>query len=76
MSNHSLFALVGERLLAHADSSDDDVISVTIYNVLYELLIGEPSTQVLIKPHPLANENTKIQNPGEFHTLPKNQLSI
>ncbi|XP_077976450.1 neurobeachin-like isoform X2 [Styela clava] len=63
VNTHSLFVLIGERLLLHSDSNTEHPISISTYNALYELLVQEPCTQVLRKPHGEPTANTLIRNP-------------
>ncbi|XP_031428916.2 LOW QUALITY PROTEIN: neurobeachin-like [Clupea harengus] len=58
MHTHSLFTLLGERLMLHTNT-----ITVTIYNTLYEILTEQVCTQVVHKPHPDPDSTVKIQNP-------------
>uniref|UniRef100_UPI001EAE9411 neurobeachin-like n=1 Tax=Oncorhynchus gorbuscha TaxID=8017 RepID=UPI001EAE9411 len=58
MHTHSLFTLLGERLLIHTNT-----VSVTTYNTLYEILTEQVCTQVVHKPHPEPDSTVKIQNP-------------
>ncbi|XP_052323451.1 neurobeachin-like isoform X1 [Oncorhynchus keta] len=58
MHTHSLFTLLGERLMLHTNT-----VSVTIYNALYEILTEQVCTQVVHKPHPEPDSTIKIQNP-------------
>ncbi|XP_038150368.1 neurobeachin [Cyprinodon tularosa] len=58
MHTHSLFSLLGERLMLHTNT-----VSVTTYNTLYEILTEQVCTQVVHKPHPEPDSTVKIQNP-------------
>ncbi|XP_034166552.1 neurobeachin isoform X3 [Pangasianodon hypophthalmus] len=58
MHTHSLFTLLGERLMLHTST-----VSVTTYNTLYEILTEQVCTQVVHKPHPEPDSSVKIQNP-------------
>ncbi|KAM4053027.1 lipopolysaccharide-responsive and beige-like anchor protein isoform 2-T2 [Anomaloglossus baeobatrachus] len=58
MQGHGLFSLLSERLMLEAKT-----ISVTTYNVLFEILIEQISTQVIHKQHPDPDSSVKIQNP-------------
>uniref|UniRef100_A0A8C9ZPF1 Neurobeachin n=1 Tax=Sander lucioperca TaxID=283035 RepID=A0A8C9ZPF1_SANLU len=58
MHTHSLFTLLGERLMMHTNT-----VSVTTYNTLYEILTEQVCTQVVHKPHPEPDSTVKIQNP-------------
>uniref|UniRef100_A0AAQ6A0X0 Neurobeachin b n=1 Tax=Amphiprion ocellaris TaxID=80972 RepID=A0AAQ6A0X0_AMPOC len=58
MHTHSLFTLLGERLMLHTNT-----VTVTTYNTLYEILIEQVCTQVVHKPHPEPDSTVKIQNP-------------
>ncbi|XP_077360672.1 neurobeachin a isoform X4 [Festucalex cinctus] len=58
MHTHSLFTLLGERLMMHTNT-----VSVTTYNTLYEILTEQVCTQVVHKPHPEPDSTIKIQNP-------------
>eukprot|EP00062_Callorhinchus_milii_P007037 gi/632948285/ref/XP_007889506.1/ PREDICTED: neurobeachin [Callorhinchus milii] len=58
MHTHSLFTLLGERLMLHTNT-----LSVTTYNTLYEILTEQVCTQVVHKPHPEPDSTVKIQNP-------------
>uniref|UniRef100_A0A3B4EPH7 Neurobeachin n=1 Tax=Pygocentrus nattereri TaxID=42514 RepID=A0A3B4EPH7_PYGNA len=58
MHTHSLFTLLGERLMLHTST-----VSVTTYNTLYEILTEQVCTQVVHKPHPEPDSTVKIQNP-------------
>ncbi|KAM5255110.1 lipopolysaccharide-responsive and beige-like anchor protein isoform 2-T2 [Ctenodactylus gundi] len=58
MLGHGLFSLLAERLLLHSN-----LITMTTYNVLFEILIEQISTQVVHKQHPDPDSSVKIQNP-------------
>ncbi|XP_026232018.1 neurobeachin-like isoform X2 [Anabas testudineus] len=58
MHTHSLFTLLGERLMLHTNT-----VTVTIYNTLYEILTEQVCTQVVHKPHSEPDSTVKIQNP-------------
>ncbi|XP_058275535.1 neurobeachin isoform X10 [Hirundo rustica] len=58
MHTHSLFTLLGERLMLHTNT-----VTVTTYNTLYEILTEQVCTQVVHKPHPEPDSTVKIQNP-------------
>ncbi|XP_039601715.1 neurobeachin a isoform X4 [Polypterus senegalus] len=58
MHTHSLFTLLGERLMLHTNT-----VTVTTYNTLYEILTEQVCTQVVHKPHPEPDSSVKIQNP-------------
>ncbi|XP_077954702.1 neurobeachin [Gasterosteus aculeatus] len=58
MHTHSLFTLLGERLMVHTNT-----VTVTTYNTLYEILTEQVCTQVVHKPHPEPDSTVKIQNP-------------
>ncbi|XP_030632108.1 neurobeachin isoform X2 [Chanos chanos] len=58
MHTHSLFTLLGERLMLHTNT-----VTVTTYNTLYEILTEQVCTQVVHKPHPEPDLTMKIQNP-------------
>ncbi|CAJ1065088.1 neurobeachin [Xyrichtys novacula] len=58
MHTHSLFTLLGERLMQHTNT-----VTVTTYNTLYEILTEQVCTQVVHKPHPEPDSTVKIQNP-------------
>ncbi|XP_054611914.1 neurobeachin a isoform X3 [Dunckerocampus dactyliophorus] len=58
MHTHSLFTLLGERLMMHTNT-----VSITTYNTLYEILTEQVCTQVVHKPHPEPDSTIKIQNP-------------
>ncbi|XP_078078372.1 neurobeachin a isoform X4 [Mustelus asterias] len=58
MHTHSLFTLLGERLMLHTNT-----LTVTTYNTLYEILTEQVCTQVVHKPHPEPDSTIKIQNP-------------
>ncbi|XP_035391367.1 neurobeachin a isoform X3 [Electrophorus electricus] len=58
MHTHSLFTLLGERLMMHTNT-----VTVTTYNTLYEILTEQVCTQVIHKPHPEPDSTVKIQNP-------------
>ncbi|XP_042564418.1 neurobeachin a isoform X15 [Clupea harengus] len=58
MHTHSLFTLLGERLMMHTNT-----VTVTTYNTLYEILTEQVCTQVVHKPHPEPDSSVKIQNP-------------
>ncbi|XP_053728334.1 neurobeachin isoform X1 [Synchiropus splendidus] len=58
MHTHSLFTLLGERLIQHTNT-----VTVTMYNTLYEILTEQMCTQVVHKPHPDPDSAVKIQNP-------------
>ncbi|XP_068961601.1 lipopolysaccharide-responsive and beige-like anchor protein isoform X2 [Petaurus breviceps papuanus] len=58
MLGHGLFSLLAERLMLQTS-----VISMTTYNVLFEILIEQICTQVIHKQHPDPDSSVKIQNP-------------
>uniref|UniRef100_A0A8C9U6Z1 Neurobeachin n=1 Tax=Scleropages formosus TaxID=113540 RepID=A0A8C9U6Z1_SCLFO len=58
MHTHSLFTLLGERLMLHTN-----MVTITTYNTLYEILTEQVCTQVVHKPHPEPDSTVKIQNP-------------
>ncbi|XP_048804307.1 neurobeachin isoform X8 [Lagopus muta] len=58
MHTHSLFTLLGERLMLHTNT-----VTVTTYNTLYEILTEQVCTQVVHKPHSEPDSTVKIQNP-------------
>lgn len=58
MLGHGLFSLLAERLMLQTN-----LISMTTYNVLFEILIEQICTQVLHKQHPDPDSTVKIQNP-------------
>ncbi|XP_075054984.1 lipopolysaccharide-responsive and beige-like anchor protein [Mixophyes fleayi] len=58
MQAHGLFSLLAERLMLEAKT-----ITVTTYNVLFEILIEQISTQVIHKQHADPDSSVKIQNP-------------
>uniref|UniRef100_A0A8C4VJN6 Neurobeachin n=1 Tax=Gopherus evgoodei TaxID=1825980 RepID=A0A8C4VJN6_9SAUR len=60
MHTHSLFTLLGERLMLHTNT-----VTVTTYNTLYEILTEQVCTQVVHKPHPEPDSTVKIQNPSK-----------
>lgn len=58
MQGHGLFSLLAERLMLEAKT-----ITITTYNVLFEILIEQINTQVIHKQHPDPDSSVKIQNP-------------
>ncbi|XP_074849294.1 lipopolysaccharide-responsive and beige-like anchor protein isoform X3 [Carettochelys insculpta] len=58
MLGHGLFSLLAERLMLHTG-----LITMTTYNVLFEILIEQICTQVVHKQHPDPDSTVKIQNP-------------
>ncbi|XP_053316593.1 lipopolysaccharide-responsive and beige-like anchor protein [Spea bombifrons] len=58
MQAHGLFSLLAERQLLHTN-----MITITTYNVLFEILIEQICTQVIHKQHPDPDSSVKIQNP-------------
>ncbi|KAI1887446.1 hypothetical protein AGOR_G00190380 [Albula goreensis] len=58
MMGHSLFPLLSERLILHSHQ-----FSLTTYNVLFEILTEQISTQVVHKQHPDPDSSIKIINP-------------
>ncbi|KAM9819383.1 lipopolysaccharide-responsive and beige-like anchor protein isoform 2-T2 [Syngnathus typhle] len=58
MLSHSLFSLLTERLMLHSAQ-----FSMTTYNVLFEILAEQISTQVIHKQHPDPDSTVKIVNP-------------
>ncbi|XP_055000406.1 lipopolysaccharide-responsive and beige-like anchor protein isoform X1 [Sorex araneus] len=58
MLGHGLFSLLAERLMLQTN-----VITMTTYNVLFEILIEQICTQVIHKQHPDPDSSVKIQNP-------------
>ena len=66
MDKQSLFSLIGERILMY--STD---LNVKTYNALYEILVEDPCTQVLHRPHPEPTASTVISNPGKRYPYPQ-----
>ncbi|CAL9699976.1 unnamed protein product [Knipowitschia caucasica] len=58
MLSHGLFSLLTERLMLHSKQ-----ISMTTYNVLFEILTEQICTQVVYKQHPDPDSAVKILNP-------------
>ncbi|XP_045151741.1 lipopolysaccharide-responsive and beige-like anchor protein [Echinops telfairi] len=58
MLGHGLFSLLSERLMLQTN-----LITMTTYNVLFEILIEQICTQVIHKQHPDPDSSVKIQNP-------------
>ncbi|XP_037686725.1 lipopolysaccharide-responsive and beige-like anchor protein [Choloepus didactylus] len=58
MLGHGLFSLLAERLMLQTN-----LITMTTYNVLFEILIEQICTQVNHKQHPDPDSSVKIQNP-------------
>ncbi|XP_054846047.1 lipopolysaccharide-responsive and beige-like anchor protein isoform X2 [Eublepharis macularius] len=58
MLGHGLFSLLAERLMLQTN-----LITMTTYNVLFEMLIEQICTQVIHKQHPDPDSTVKIQNP-------------
>ncbi|KAM5229945.1 lipopolysaccharide-responsive and beige-like anchor protein isoform 2-T3 [Hipposideros larvatus] len=58
MLGHGLFSLLSERLMLQTN-----LITMTTYNVLFEILIEQICTQVIHKQHPDPDSTVKIQNP-------------
>uniref|UniRef100_A0A452SVH0 Uncharacterized protein n=1 Tax=Ursus americanus TaxID=9643 RepID=A0A452SVH0_URSAM len=58
MLGHGLFSLLAERLMLQTN-----LITMTTYNVLFEILIEHICTQVIHKQHPDPDSSVKIQNP-------------
>uniref|UniRef100_A0A803TAM5 LPS responsive beige-like anchor protein n=1 Tax=Anolis carolinensis TaxID=28377 RepID=A0A803TAM5_ANOCA len=58
MLGHGLFSLLAERLTLQTS-----LITMTTYNVLFEILIEQICTQVIHKQHPDPDSTVKIQNP-------------
>uniref|UniRef100_A0A8C5P734 LPS responsive beige-like anchor protein n=1 Tax=Leptobrachium leishanense TaxID=445787 RepID=A0A8C5P734_9ANUR len=58
MQGHGLFSLLAERLMLQTN-----MITMTTYNVLFEILIEQICTQVIHKQHPDPDSTVKIQNP-------------
>ncbi|XP_055014161.1 LOW QUALITY PROTEIN: lipopolysaccharide-responsive and beige-like anchor protein [Boleophthalmus pectinirostris] len=58
MLSHGLFSLLTERLMLHSQQ-----ISMTTYNVLFEILTEQICTQVNYKQHPDPDSAVKILNP-------------
>ncbi|KAM8808825.1 lipopolysaccharide-responsive and beige-like anchor protein isoform 2-T2 [Eudromia elegans] len=58
MLGHGLFSLLAERLMLQTS-----LITMTTYNVLFEILTEQICTQVIHKQHPDPDSTLKIQNP-------------
>ncbi|XP_058522747.1 lipopolysaccharide-responsive and beige-like anchor protein isoform X2 [Ochotona princeps] len=58
MLGHGLFSLLAERLMLQTN-----LITMSTYNVLFEILIEQTCTQVIHKQHPDPDSSVKIQNP-------------
>ncbi|XP_075357040.1 lipopolysaccharide-responsive and beige-like anchor protein isoform X4 [Mycteria americana] len=58
MLGHGLFSLLAERLMLQTS-----LITMTTYNVLFEILTEQVCTQVIHKQHPDPDSSVKIQNP-------------
>ncbi|KAJ8383202.1 hypothetical protein SKAU_G00039800 [Synaphobranchus kaupii] len=58
MLNHGLFSLLSERLMLHTNQ-----VTMTTYNVLFEILTEQICTQVIHRRHPDPDSSVKIHNP-------------
>ncbi|KAF7666098.1 hypothetical protein LDENG_00118550 [Lucifuga dentata] len=58
MLGHGLFSLLTERLMLHSSQ-----FTMTVYNVLFEILTEQICTQVIHKQHPDPDSTVKILNP-------------
>lgn len=58
MLSHGLFSLLTERLMLNSNQ-----ISMSTYNVLFEILTEQICTQVIYKQHPDPDSSVKILNP-------------
>uniref|UniRef100_A0AAX7TUC8 Neurobeachin n=1 Tax=Astatotilapia calliptera TaxID=8154 RepID=A0AAX7TUC8_ASTCA len=58
MLSHGLFSLLTERLMLHSSH-----FTMTMYNVLFEILTEQICTQVIHKQHPDPDSTVKILNP-------------
>ncbi|XP_054709401.1 neurobeachin-like [Uloborus diversus] len=58
MGPHNLYMLLAERLLLHSDH-----ISLSTYNVLYEILTEHVSSQILYQKHPEPESHYRLENP-------------
>merc|ERR1719354_1040622 len=61
MEEQGLFSLITERLLLHGKSQ---VLNISTYNVLYEVMVEKPCTQVVHKQHSDPGMHTVIHNPA------------
>ncbi|GBM24398.1 Neurobeachin [Araneus ventricosus] len=58
MGPHNLYMLLADRLLLHSDH-----ISLSTYNVLYEILTEHVSSQILYQKHPEPESHYRLENP-------------
>ncbi|KAG5845180.1 hypothetical protein ANANG_G00136100 [Anguilla anguilla] len=58
MQTHGLFSLLSERLMLQTNK-----VTMTTYNVLFEILTEQICTQVIHKQHPDPDSSVKIHNP-------------
>jgi len=61
MDEQGLFSLITERLLLHGKM---DVLNMSTYNALYEVMVEKPCTQVVHKQHSDPGMHTVIHNPA------------
>ncbi|GFQ75622.1 neurobeachin, partial [Trichonephila clavata] len=58
MGPHNLYMLLADRLLLHSDH-----VSLSTYNVLYEILTEHVSSQILYQKHPEPESHYRLENP-------------
>ncbi|GIY82268.1 neurobeachin [Caerostris extrusa] len=59
MGPHNLYMLLADRLLLHSDH-----VSLSTYNVLYEILTEHVSSQILYQKHPEPESHYRLENPS------------
>ncbi|CAG0882858.1 unnamed protein product [Darwinula stevensoni] len=58
MNPHNLYTLLAERLLLH-----EEVLTMAVYNALYEILTEQVSQQVIYSRHPEPESHFRFENP-------------
>ncbi len=61
MNPHNLYTLLIDRLLQREDS-----LSVSTYNVLYEILVENVAAEVVKEKHPEPEPQFRLENPSEI----------
>lgn len=61
MSPNNLYTLLSEKLLLH-----EDTITLSTYNVLYEIMTEHLSLQIMHSKHPEPESHLRLENPSKF----------
>lgn len=64
MSPNNLYTLLSEKLLMH-----EDTITLSTYNVLYEIMTEHLSLQIMHSKHPEPESHLRLENPSKHEFL-------